>query len=76
MAEDENSDFVANPAEQKVIREPPQIRSPDMTLRIEKDSGLSSKNLGNWQAGFITTLWTSPFVVSLNASRSDRKDLL
>jgi hypothetical protein len=46
------SDFVANAAEQKVIREPPQICSPDMTLRIEKDSGLSSKNLGNWQAGF------------------------
>jgi hypothetical protein len=29
---DENSDFVANDAEQKVIREPPQIRSPDITL--------------------------------------------
>jgi hypothetical protein len=26
MADDENSDFVANAAEQKVIREPPQIR--------------------------------------------------
>ena len=32
MADDENSDFVANDAEQKVIREPPQIRSPDITL--------------------------------------------
>ena len=29
MADDENSDFVANAAVQKVIREPPQIRSPD-----------------------------------------------
>jgi hypothetical protein len=26
MADDENSDFVGNAAEQKVIREPPQIR--------------------------------------------------
>jgi hypothetical protein len=26
MADDENSDFVANDAEQEVIREPPQIR--------------------------------------------------
>jgi hypothetical protein len=33
MADDENSDFVANAADQKVIREPPQIRSPDITLR-------------------------------------------
>jgi hypothetical protein len=32
MADDENSDFVGNAAEQKVIREPPQIRSPDITL--------------------------------------------
>jgi hypothetical protein len=32
MADDENSDFVANDAEQEVIREPPQIRSPDITL--------------------------------------------
>jgi hypothetical protein len=32
MADDEHSDFVANDAEQKVIREPPQIRSPDITL--------------------------------------------
>jgi hypothetical protein len=32
MADDENSDFVANAAEQKVIREPPQIRSPDVHL--------------------------------------------
>ena len=32
MADDENSDFVANDAEQKVIREPPQIRPPDITL--------------------------------------------
>ena len=29
MADDENSDFVANAAEQKVTREPPQIRSAD-----------------------------------------------
>jgi hypothetical protein len=28
MAGDQNSDFVANAAEQKVIREPPEIRSP------------------------------------------------
>jgi hypothetical protein len=32
MADDENSDFVANDAEQKVIWESPQIRSPDITL--------------------------------------------
>ena len=32
MADDEDSDFVANDAEQEVIREPPQIRSPDVTL--------------------------------------------
>jgi hypothetical protein len=32
MADDEDSDFVANDAEQEVIREPPQIRSPDITL--------------------------------------------
>ena len=32
MADDENSDFVANDAEQKVIWEPSQIRSPDITL--------------------------------------------
>jgi len=32
MADDENSDFAANDAEQKVIWEPPQIRSPDITL--------------------------------------------
>jgi hypothetical protein len=32
MADDENSDFVANAAEQEVIRKPPQIRSPDITL--------------------------------------------
>jgi hypothetical protein len=32
MAYDENSDFVANGAEQEVIRELPQIRSPDITL--------------------------------------------
>jgi hypothetical protein len=32
MADDQNSDFVANDAEQKVIWEPPQIRSPDITL--------------------------------------------
>jgi hypothetical protein len=30
--DDENLDFVGNDAEQKVIREPPQIRSPDITL--------------------------------------------
>jgi hypothetical protein len=33
MADDQNSDFVANAAEQKMIREPPQIRSPDIALR-------------------------------------------
>jgi hypothetical protein len=32
MADDENSDFVANAAEQKVIREPPEIR-----FRISRD---------------------------------------
>jgi hypothetical protein len=32
MAGDENSDFVAMSAEQKVIREPPKIPSPDITL--------------------------------------------
>jgi hypothetical protein len=32
VADDENSAFVAKAAEQKVIREPPQIRSPDITL--------------------------------------------
>jgi hypothetical protein len=31
---------------------------------------LTSKNLGDWQAGFITTLSASSFVVSLNASRA------
>jgi len=32
MADDENSNFVAMSAEQKVVREPPQIPSPDITL--------------------------------------------
>src|ERR1700731_4268060 len=32
MADDQNSDFATNAAEQKVIRKPPQIRSPDITL--------------------------------------------
>jgi hypothetical protein len=32
MAYDENSDVMANAAEQRVIREPPQIRPPDITL--------------------------------------------
>jgi hypothetical protein len=32
MADDQNSDFVTNAAEQKLIREPPQIRSSDITL--------------------------------------------
>jgi hypothetical protein len=32
MADDENSDFVANDAEQEVIREPSQIPSPEITL--------------------------------------------
>jgi hypothetical protein len=32
MADDENSDFLANAAEQKVTREPPQIRSPDIKV--------------------------------------------
>jgi len=45
MADDENSDFVANAAEQKVIREPPQIRSPDITLTwpIARLSSLGEK---------------------------------
>ena len=32
MADDDNSDFVASAAEQKVTREPPQIRSPDIKV--------------------------------------------
>jgi hypothetical protein len=32
MVDDENSDFLANDAEEEVIREPRQIRSPDTTL--------------------------------------------
>jgi hypothetical protein len=32
MADDENSDLTTNDAEQEMIREPPQIRSPDITL--------------------------------------------
>jgi hypothetical protein len=32
MADDEDPDFVANDAEQEVIRESPQIRSPDIAL--------------------------------------------
>jgi len=36
MADDENPDFVANDSEQEVIREPPQIRSPDITLPDRK----------------------------------------
>ena len=39
MADDENSDFVANDAEQKVIREPPQIRSADRALKAVRDGG-------------------------------------
>ncbi|MFZ2077425.1 MAG: hypothetical protein WAV38_12415 [Xanthobacteraceae bacterium] len=38
MADDQNSDFVANAAEQKVITEPPQIRSP------AKEKSLPSKS--------------------------------
>ena len=38
MADDEDSDFVANDAEQEVIREPPQIRSP------AKEKSLPSKS--------------------------------
>jgi hypothetical protein len=37
MADDANSDFVVNAAEQKVMREPPQIRSP------AKEKSLPSK---------------------------------
>jgi len=36
MADDENSDFVANAAEQKVIREPPEIRFRISRSRIER----------------------------------------
>jgi len=32
MVDDENSDFVTNDAGKEVIGEPPQIRSPDITL--------------------------------------------
>jgi hypothetical protein len=32
MADDEDPDFVAKDAEKEVIREPPQIRSPDIAL--------------------------------------------
>jgi hypothetical protein len=45
MADDQNSDFVANAAEQKVIREPPQIRSPDITLPDLERFGLSESDL-------------------------------
>ena len=38
MADDQNSDFVTNAAEQKLIREPPQIRSP------AKEKSLPSKS--------------------------------
>ena len=38
MADDENPDLVANDAEQKVIREPPQIRLPYITLPDRKRS--------------------------------------
>ena len=37
-ADDQNSHFVVNAAEQKVIREPPQIRSP------AKEESLPSKS--------------------------------
>jgi hypothetical protein len=31
LADNDNSDFVANEVEQEVVREPPQIRPPDIT---------------------------------------------
>ena len=35
-ADDQNSDFVVNAAEQKVIREPPQIRSPAKEIAAQQ----------------------------------------
>jgi hypothetical protein len=40
MADDENSDFVGNAAEQKVIREPPQIRSPAKEKSLPRKSAM------------------------------------
>ena len=42
MADDENSDFVANAAEQKVIREPPKFALRISRSRIETDCDLSA----------------------------------
>ena len=42
MADDENSDFVANATEQKVIREPRKFALRISRSRIEKDCGLSA----------------------------------
>jgi hypothetical protein len=42
MADDQNSDFVANDAEQEVIREPPQFALRISRSRIEKNCGLSA----------------------------------
>jgi len=42
VADYENSDFVANDAEQEVIREPPQFALRISRSQIEKDSGLSA----------------------------------
>ena len=41
MADDQNSDFVANAAEQKVIREPPQIRSPANEKSLPSESAMA-----------------------------------
>ena len=43
MADDENSDFVANAAEQEVIREPPQIRSPAKEKSLPSKSAMALK---------------------------------
>jgi hypothetical protein len=45
MADDENSDFVANDAEQEVMREPSEIRSQDITLPDLERFGLSESDL-------------------------------
>src|SRR4029077_20890382 len=42
MADDENSDFVANDAEREVIREPRKFALRISRSRIEKESGLSA----------------------------------
>ena len=40
-ANDQNSDFVVNAAEQKVIREPPQMRSPAEEISLPSKSAMA-----------------------------------